>query len=242
MGSRVALRDVAPAAGHAAAGPVTFLADLGFPCHLDCAPCRRERRPSPRECPVACRSLCRVAAAARSATLRAVFFGGDVFACAEQLEALLMEVQAASRAAGVTFVAAAISDGTAWDAERVGRFFDLGLRAYQVQIDGPPALHDLLRPLRRRTESSFERILASFRQRGPATVIVRVDPAFSEEHQRELLATLDAQGALGGGNPVHVLRASPAAYPHEARELAHALDVLHGWGDPSRVDGAAAAP
>lgn len=218
------VRDVGPSA------PV-FLADLGFPCHLDCAPCRRQRRPSPRECVEGIHDLTRAAGALGPHPLRVVFFGGDPFARPNAFERLLVAVNGAARAAGVPFVAAAISDGTSWASTTVLRFFELGVRAYQVQLDGPACLHDLLRPLHGVTGSSFARVISSLKQRGRAEVVARVDPAFSEQDRAHLLATLEEEGLFEGENPVRLLVSPPGPYPREARELARVLDALHRWDD-----------
>lgn len=142
----VLLEETAPPVHDVGAPDPVFLADLGFPCHLECAPCRRQRRPSPREWVAGIQDLTRAAGALGPHPLRVVFFGGDPFARPNVLERPLVAVNGAARAAGVPFVAAAISDGTSWDAPTLLRFFELGVRAYQVQLDGPACLRDLLPP------------------------------------------------------------------------------------------------
>ncbi len=226
MAARILHRsDVAVTAAGAIPLASAILADLGFPCHLDCVPCRRQRPPSPREYGAVVRMLTEAAAEPQRDHLRVVFHGGDVFTQPAEFERLLEAVADACVPGHVAFDAAVISDGVAWERERVARFYALGVRHYQVALDGPPALHDAVRPLHGGGRS-FEHILHSVRQRGRAQVVVRVDPGIAPESVRELVALLDAAALFRGENPVTVFVAPAAPYHREARELLQVLDFV----------------
>ncbi len=226
VSSRVFFRSDLPDASGGLDG-ATVIADLGFPCHLDCAPCRRQRPPTPREYDVVLQSLTEAAFECSSEWLHVVFHGGDVFARSAQFEKLLHMVHDTCATRGIELAAAVISDGVAWDAETVSRFFDLGVRHYQVSMDGPADYHELLRPLRGHG-SSFASILRSLKHhRDRAGVIVRAEPGVGAENLAKLLDTLEDEGLFAGKNPIAVLVAPAAPYPREARELAQLLYILH---------------
>jgi sulfatase maturation enzyme AslB (radical SAM superfamily) len=231
MNSRIFFRnDLPDASGGLDGATATMIADLGFPCHLDCAPCRRQRPPTPREYLAVLQSLTEAAFECSRDRLRVVFHGGDVFARSAQFEKLLHILHATCASLAIELSAAVISDGVAWDAETVSRFFDLGVQHYQVSMDGPADYHELLRPLRGHG-SSFASILRSLKyHRDRAGVIVRAEPGVGAENLAKLLDTLNDEGLLAGKNPIAVLVAPAAPYPREARELAQFLDVLQSRG------------
>ncbi len=221
-------------------GRPALLADLGFPCHLECTPCRRYRPPSPRELVAVERALRAAVAEHGGGVLRVVFFGGDVFARATDFEALLRDVGQACREGDVVLDAAAFSDGTAWDGDAVARLHALGVHHYQVVLDGPRAFHDLLRPLRG-GGGSFDLIMRSMAHRGLARVVLRADPAIGAQPLSDLVRTLEEHALFAPPNPVAVLVSPLTDYAREARELLQVIDLLAGdGGDPRRELSAAA--
>ncbi len=213
-------------------GTSTIFTDLGFPCHLRCTRCVRTAPPAPRLYHAARRRLLQLASEARSDVIRCVFFGGDAFALPKTFETLLADANEMSARNGVSFDAFVLSDGTSWALNRVRLFAQLGVRCYQVPLDGPPDLHDALRPSTA-GEPSFARILSSLKyQREDSAVVVRT-AAEGDDVQR-LADILDDEGLFAKPHPVTMLVAPVASYRAQARDLLAVLEAPIGAPAPPR--------
>ena len=204
-------------------GVATYVVDLGFPCCLACTVC--ERQPvSPHAYHLARRQLLVAAAAPSVHTLRVAFFGGDPFALPRSFGALIEEVRDACTKRGTVLDLVAISDGMSWSTDVVRRFCALGVRAMQVTLDGPPSIHDRIRPSRH--GPSFRRIVSSLKfHRADASVVVRTDAAVGVEAVEELADILEAEGLFAAPTPVSLYVAAQAPYPEQARQLLELMEM-----------------
>lgn len=221
------------------AGDAAVLLDLGFPCHLKCPACPRGA-PTPRLYHEARRRLLAEAASPRARRVRAVFFGGDVFALPRSFGALLLETAAACARQGLRFEGLVLSDGACWSSAHRRWFAAFGVRQYQVVLDGPPEIHDRLHPTFK-GNPSFERIVHSLKyHREDADVVVRTDAALGVRATERLADILDDEGLFAQPHPITLFAAPRAPYREQARDLLRLRDLAELDGScSSRGAGAA---
>lgn len=236
MARRVVLREeLAAHPPPSAARTATCIVDLRLPCHLACTACWRPAPPSLGGLAAARSQLLAAATAAPEGRLRAVFFGGDVFAAPHAVAGLLADACGACEEHGRGLDALVLSDGVGWTDAAVADLVRRGVRLAQVTLDGRAALHDRLHPLTG-GGGSWEPIVASLAEhRGPLQVVVRMNADADDPEVEALADALEARGLFAGPNPVLLYVAPPAPYREQVRDL---LELADG---PARGLGAGAS-
>lgn len=203
----------------------TCIVDLRLPCHLACATCWRPAPPSPGGLAAARSQLLAAATAAPGGRLRAVLFGGDVFAAPHAIAGLLADACSACDEHGRGLDALVLSDGVGWTDAAVADLARRGVRLAQVTLDGRAAPHDRLHPLVG-GGGSWEPIVASLAEhRGPLRVVVRMNAGAGDPEVEALADALEARGLFDGPNPVLLYVAPPAPYREQVRDL---LELAEG--------------
>jgi uncharacterized protein len=103
------------------------------------------------------------AAFERGLNLKVTFYGGEPLLALEPIVSLAGSLKLAAASHGRDFGFSLITNGLLLTRETAARLRPLGLRAAQVTLDGPAAIHDCQRPLRS-GGGSFRRILGNLQE------------------------------------------------------------------------------
>jgi uncharacterized protein len=176
---------------------LTLVTSLG--CNFDCPYCFEAKHPSLMEKPVQEQVLLVLEdQLPRIRQFDVTWFGGEPLAGKKALFSLSEEFQRRCAAADVAYAASIITNGYLLDGETAAKLREAGVGGAQVGVDGPPEIHDRMRPLVS-GKGTFWRIVANLHAAAELLdVSVRVNIDRSNfDHVEELLQILKDEG-LGG--------------------------------------------
>jgi uncharacterized protein len=228
---------------------MTLVTSLG--CNFDCPYCFEAKHPSIMSDAVVA-ALLQVldSQLPRISSFNAAWFGGEPLVGKRPLLELSDEFIARCDAAGVEYSASITTNGYLLDEETCRELHERRVSSVQVGLDGPPDVHDRMRPLAN-GKGTFWKIVQNLHHAVdyfPIAVRMNVDSE-NIDRAEELLQILEAEG-LGGKLTVYLGQlvgvddgnASPSAtyrprcfnIPEFARaELAFTqLTAKYGFGDP----------
>ena len=229
---------------------LTIVTSLG--CNFDCPYCFEAKHPSIMDDAVVDAVLELLdLQLPRISTFNVTWFGGEPLVGKRPLLQLSDEFIARCDAAGVTYSAAITTNGYLLDEETCVQLRDRRVTNVQVCLDGPPEVHDRMRPLQN-GGSTFWRIVRNLRHAVnylPISVRMNVDTENILQAE-ELMRILDSEGLSGkvGVYPGQIVGVRDAAMAPSATyrpacfsnadfaraELAFTeLAAKYGFGDPS---------
>jgi uncharacterized protein len=176
---------------------LTLVTSLG--CNFDCPYCFEAKHPSVMDSDVR-ELILRVLddQLDHIESFRATWFGGEPLVGKRPLIELSDAFIERCDAAGVDYSASIVTNGYLLDEDMCVKLRDRRVDAVQVGLDGPPDVHDRMRPLAG-GGASFERIVANLRTAVhylPVTVRVNVD-LDNFDRVDELLERLATEGLAG---------------------------------------------
>lgn len=138
---------------------LTIVTSMG--CNFDCPYCFEHKVPRILDDEVAeeVRRLVR-ARLAEVTTVAVTWYGGEPLLATDQLVELSCDLRDECEAAGASYESIILTNGWFLDAATARRLTAAGVAAAQVTIDGPPDVHDAMRP-HASGRPTFERILAN---------------------------------------------------------------------------------
>lgn len=138
---------------------LTIVTSMG--CNFDCPYCFEHKTPRIIDTTVAdeVRRLVR-ARLAEVTSVSVTWYGGEPLLATDQLVELSSELRDECEAAGATYESIILTNGWFLDAPTARRLAAAGVVAAQVTIDGPPDVHDAMRP-HLSGRPTFERIVAN---------------------------------------------------------------------------------
>lgn len=176
---------------------LTILPSLG--CNFDCPYCFEAKYPSIMSLEV--RKAVQDFAKSRLDSLRSIhveWFGGEPLVGRNALFDLSDRLIALSREANIKYSASIITNGYLLDLQTCQELQRVGVQHAQVSLDGPPSVHDAMRPLRK-GGGTFHRIVHNLHNtigRFAVTVRVNVDRGNTMAAE-ELLKILHDEGFSG---------------------------------------------
>ena len=176
---------------------LTMVTSLG--CNFDCPYCFEAKHPSIMRDDVVEAVLGVLdTQLPRITTLQVTWFGGVPLVGNRPLLALSDAFIERCNVAGVEYSATITTNGYLLDVETCAELRDRRIMGAQVCLDGPPAIHDRMRPLNN-GGATFSRIVQNLRhavEYFPVSVRMNVDTD-NIEHAEELLQILAAEGLSG---------------------------------------------
>ena len=176
---------------------LTIVTSLG--CNFDCPYCFEAKHPSIMNEEVT-EAILGVLddQLPRIASFTVTWFGGEPLVGKKPLLALSDAFIARCDGAGVNYSATITTNGYLLDEQTCGQLRDRRVGSVQVCLDGPPEIHDRMRPLQN-GKGTFWKIVANLRHAVdyfPVSVRMNVDTQ-NILHTEELLQILEAHGLSG---------------------------------------------
>ncbi|MDP2309635.1 MAG: radical SAM protein [Pseudomonadota bacterium] len=200
------------------ARPVYTVWELTLRCDHACAHCG-SRAGAARSDELTTAELLEVAASVvRLGTREVTIIGGEAY-----LRPDVYEIVAYLHNAGVRVTMQ--TGGMAFTAERARRFFEAGLAAIGVSVDGPPAIHDLLRA-RPGSHAAAIRALENAHDLGMITTVNTQVNRLNMGHLRETCELLRDKGIRVWRPQLTVPMGRAADHPEWILEPWHILEVM----------------
>ncbi len=203
---------------HAEARPIYTVWELTLRCDHACAHCG-SRAGGARSDELDTAALLEVAASlVRLGTREVTIIGGEAY-----LRPDVYEIVAYLHTHGIRV--SMQTGGLAFTPERARRFKEAGLAALGVSIDGPPAIHDLLRA-RPGSHAAALRALDAAHALGLVTTVNTQVNQLNKDHLRETCELLRAKGVRVWRPQLTVPMGRAADHPEWILEPWHILEVI----------------